>query len=116
MSEKDIEREIQARVEFKMNELLTGVKNRVRFLYCQAFDMTKESEYAWDAFAQLEEMFKKELHMGTPSNQMDLERRWKAKEKAVDNIMECLDLRGRDSTYDAKVRKVVSEIEKAQNY
>jgi len=29
MEERDIEKEVQTRVEFKMNELLTGIKNRV---------------------------------------------------------------------------------------
>lgn len=114
MTEKDIEKEIQARVEFKMNELLTGVKNRVAFKYIKAFDMTRESQYAWEAFEELEEMLKKEVHMATPSNQMDGDKKWAAKEKAVKNIMEHFGCRG--SEYDRKVRVIVNEIEKAQNY
>ncbi len=42
----EIEKEVQARVEFKLSELLTAVKNRVGFKYRQAFDMTRESQYA----------------------------------------------------------------------
>jgi len=114
MSEQDIEKEIQARVEFKMNELLTGIKNRVGFKYKQAFDMTRESQHAWEAFKELEEMFKKEIEMGTPSNNMDIDKKWKAKEVAVKNIMKHFDCQG--SEYHDKVRKVVSEIENAQDY
>ena len=114
MSEQDIEREIQARVEFKMNELLTGVKNRVRFKYGQAFDLTQESENAWKAFEEVASMVKKEINMGTPSNRMDLERKWKAKEIAVTNMMEYFKCQGRD--YHNKIRRVVDIIETAQNY
>jgi hypothetical protein len=114
MDENDIEREIQARVDFKMTELLTGVKNRVLHKYNRAFDMTPESEYAWKAFEELAEMVKKETVMGTPRNDMDMHERWKAKEAAVKNIMELFKCRGRD--YDSKIRPLVNEIEKAQEY
>ena len=114
MSENDIEREIQARVDFKMSELLTGVKNRVGHKYSKAFDMTRESEYAWKAFEELAEMVKKETIMGTPRNDMDMHARWKAKETAVENIMELFKCRGRD--YHEKVRRLVTEIETAQEY
>lgn len=114
MKEQDIEKEIQARVEFKMNELLTGVKNRVGHKYGQAFDMTKESQYALEAFRELEQMVKKEIEMSTPSNHMDRDKKWAAKEIAVKNIMEHFKCVG--SEYHSKVGKVVSEIEDAQNY
>lgn len=65
MSEAQIEKEVQARVEFKMNELLTGVKNRVRFKHKQAFDMTQKSQYVWEAWKELQEMVRKETHMAT---------------------------------------------------
>lgn len=115
MSELEIEKEIQARVAFKMNELLTGVKNKVRYKYKQAFDMTQNSQYIWQAWEELEEMVKKEVAMATPYNDMDKRKKWEAKEKAVDNITKSLDLRGRHD-YPHKVRVIVSEIEKAQNY
>ena len=114
MTENDKEREIQARVEFKMNELLTGIKNRVGHKYNQAFDMTRESEQAWKAFSEIAEMVKKETFMATPRNDMDKHAKWLAKEAAVKNIMEHFKCRGRD--YDEKVRGLVNEIEKAQNY
>jgi len=115
MSEQEIEKEVQARVEFKMNELLTGVKNRVGFKYKQAFDMTQKSQYIWQAWEELEGMVKKEVAMATPYSDMDKRKKWEAKEKAVDNITKSLDLRGRQD-YQHKVKVIVSEIENAQNY
>lgn len=109
------EKEVQARVEFKMNELLTGIKNRVNFKYAQAFDMTHKSQYIWEAFKEVGEMVKKEVEMGTPSNQMDRESKWLAKEKAVDKIVESLDLKGRRD-YQSKIRIIVDAVEAAQNY
>lgn len=115
MSEQEIEKEVQARVEFKMNELLTGVKNKLKFKYGQAFDMTKESEHNWKAWQELQEMVIKETNMTTPYNDMDKRKKWEAKEKAVAEIVESLDLKG-SRNYQYKVRIIVRNIENAQNY
>lgn len=115
MTPQEIEKEIQARVEFKLSELMTGVKNRVALKYRQAFDMSQKSQYAWQAFKEVEEMMKKEISMATPYDNMDKRKKWEAKEKAVANISHSLDLRGtRD--YEHKVKIIVREIETAQNY
>lgn len=114
-TETDIEGEVQARVEFKMNELLEGVKNRVGHKYRQAFDMTRESQYMWQAFEELEGMVKKEVAMATPYNDMHKREKWEAKEKAVRNIVQSLDLKERRD-YHQKVKVLVSEIEAAQNF
>jgi len=110
----EIEKEVQARVEFKLSELLTAVKNRVGFKYRQAFDMTRESQYAWQAFEELEGMLKKEVMMATPYDEMDKQAKWMAKEKAVANLIKSLKLDGYDKQQ--KVKFIVSEIENAQNY
>jgi hypothetical protein len=115
MTPQEIEKEIQARVEFKLNELLTGVKNRVGFKYKAAFDMTRESEYAWKAFKELEEMLHKEINMPTPRDNMAIQKKWEAKQFAVEKIEKSLDLRGRRD-YDDKIRVIVAAIETAQNY
>jgi hypothetical protein len=115
MSQEEIEKEINARVEFKLQELLTGVKNRVLIKHRQAFDMTRESQHAWKAFEELSLMLKKEIEMATPSNDMDRQRKWKAKEKAVDAIMNSVftrDIR----EYHHKARIVAKQVEIAQNY
>lgn len=115
MSPEEIEKEINARVEFKLNELKTGVKNRVAAKYAQAFNMTRESQYAWEAFKEISEMFNKEISMATPSNDMDRERKWKAKEKAVESIMKSLHDRDRHD-FNYKARIVATHVERAQNY
>lgn len=115
MSEKEIQDEVNARVEFKMNEFLLSLKNRVRHKHLQAFDMTQRSQYIWEAFKELSEMVHKETYMGTPHDEMAKERKWVAKEKAVDKICNSLDLRG-DRRYTEKIRIIVSAIETAQNW
>jgi len=115
MSEQEIEREIQERVQFKLNELLTGLKNRVAFKYGQAFDMTLKSQYIWQAFEEVNEMFKKEAILPVPYDDMGRRKKWEAKEKAVENIMKTLDFKGQHE-YENKIKIIVSEIEKAQNY
>lgn len=116
MTEQDIEREIQARVEFKMNELLTGIKNRVNFKYAQAFDMTQKSQDVWQAFKEVADMVKKEIEMATPSNQMVVQRQWEAKEKAVDSILDIFECNKGTREYYTRINRLVREIEKAQNY
>jgi phosphoribosylaminoimidazole carboxylase (NCAIR synthetase) len=115
MKELDLKKEIQAQVEFKMNEFLTALKNRLSFKYQQAFDMTRESNEKWKAFDEISEMMKKEIHLPLPYDNIVEERKRKAKNKAVDKLVESLDLRGiRD--YEFKIKSIVSAIELAQEY
>lgn len=114
MTELEINKEIQAKVEFKMNEFLTGVKNRLAFKHRQAFDMTRESEGVWLAFQEVSDMINKEINMPTPYDNMSEQNKKEAKNKAVDKIMKTLDLRGRE--YDSKIRTVVAAIEMAQDW
>lgn len=117
MTDIDIEKEVQARVEFKLSELLTGVKNRVAIKYRQAFDMTQRSQYAWQAFEELEQMLKKEVMMATPHDDMDKKRKWHAKNKAVTKILDAVrhSMRGYGSDrLDHLTREVVSAVEEAQ--
>jgi len=118
-TETDIEAEVQARIEFKMNEFLTGIKNAVKYKYGQAFDMTQKSQYIWQAFEEIEQMFKKEIWMPPPYNDMVKRRKWEAKETAVNEIMESIrtTFRGYNSNgRDRIVRSIVSAVEKAQNF
>lgn len=116
--EEEIELEIQARIEFKYDEFKTALKNRLQFKYGQMWDMTHKSQYIWEAFKEVSEMIGKEVSMPTPSNEMVKLRKWKAKEKAVEDIMNVFNLRGqlRPSEYQSKVRQVVSIVETSQNY
>ncbi len=114
MTELEIEQEIQARIEFKMNEFKTSLKNRLYFKYGEIFDQTKESYVAWKAFEEICEILRKEVQMPTPHNNMAKERKRNVKEVAVEKIIKTLDLRGRD--YNDKIRSIVSAVEIAQDW
>lgn len=115
MTELEIEKEIQARIEFKMNEFLTSVKNTLSFKYRQAFDMSRESEYSWKAFQEVSEILQKEIYLPTPCNKMSQYRKIKAKDAAVEKISKTLDLRGRRDYFD-KIKIIVSAVEIGQDY
>ena len=114
MTELEINKEIQARIEFKMNEVLTSIKNRLGYKYQQAFDMTQNSNAEFRAFQELSEIFKKEMYLPTPYDNMSEEKKRKAKDKAVDKIVDSFELRGYE--YEMKIRTIVSAIEMAQNW
>jgi hypothetical protein len=118
MSSDEIELEIQARIEFKYDEFKTAIKNRLQFKYGQMWDMTHKSQYIFEAFKEVSEMIGKEVTMPTPSNEMVKLRKWKAKEKAVEDIINVLIPRGqlRPSEYHSKIKQIVSIVETAQNY
>lgn len=112
----DIEKEIQARVNFKLNEILTAVENSAKINWNIAFrsNSPKHSHY-WEAFGQLKGMITKECDMSVPYDDMVEQSRRKSRDIAVNNISERL-LKHGDRDYYHKVSLIVSEIEKSQSY
>lgn len=112
----DIEKEVQARVDFKMNELLTAIKNTANTNWNIAFQTgnPKYSHY-WEAFNQMSGMFKKELEMGLPFNEMSELNRRKKRDKAIEKIMERFCQRGTRDYYQ-KEKEAVKIIEEAQRW
>jgi len=110
------EKEIQARVDFKMNELLTAVENTAKANWNIAFQSNsqKHSHY-WEAFGQMKQMLIKEMRMGTPYDDMAEQKRRKKRDEAIDKIMELFCKRG-ERDYHHKERLLVSLIENAQNW
>ena len=110
------EKEIQARVDFKMNELLTAVENTAKANWNVAFqnNSQKHSHY-WEAFGQIKQMFIKEMQMATPINDMAEHKRIEKRDKAIDKIMERFCKRG-ERDYHHKERLLVSIVEDAQNW
>jgi hypothetical protein len=78
--EINIEKEIQARVDFKMNELLKAIENRANANWSIAFKIgSQKHSYYWEAFEQMKSMFQKELEMSYPYDRMsELNRRKKS--------------------------------------
>jgi hypothetical protein len=110
------EKEIQARVDFKMNELLTAVENTAKANWNIAFQSNsqKHSHY-WEAFGQMKQMLIKEMQMATPYDDMAEQKRRKKRDEAIDKIMERFCKR-RERDYHEKERLLVSLIENAQNW
>lgn len=114
----EIEAEVQARVAFKMNELLTVIKNNASTNWALAFK-SGNAKYAnyWEALGLMEQWFKKELMMATPSDNMALDFKRKQKAEAIDSIMNEINrfgyMTGREQ--ERIIRFLVRTIEKLQN-
>ena len=110
------EKEIQARVDFKINELLIAVENTAKANWNIAFQSNsqKHSHY-WEAFGQMKVMLIKEMQMATPYDDMAEQKRRKKRDEAIDKIMERFCKRG-ERDYHDKERLLVSLIENAQNW
>ena len=108
------EKEVQARVDFKMSELLTAVENTAKANWNISFQNNSQKHaHYWEAFGQLKQMLRKEVELGTPFDDM-VEQRMRAKrDKAIDNIMGRFCKRG-EQDYHQKEKALVSAIEDAQ--
>lgn len=118
MTASEIEAEVQARVAFKMNELLTAVTNMANASWHQAFN-SGHGKYAnyWEAYNLMLARFKKELNLPTPSDHMAMDLKQKNKREAIDKIMEELVSFGRIHPRDeVRVRNFLARtIEALQN-
>lgn len=66
-TQEEIDNEVETRVRFKMNELLTGVSNRSKIEWQKAFhSMNPKHQHYSEAFNQVCNMFEKELFMAYP--------------------------------------------------
>ena len=76
--------------------------------------------YEWGLEQVLEGMVNKEIAMAAPYNDMDKRAKWEAKEKAVNGIRIELEnrFRGilRGSDFESLIRRLVTQVEIAQNY
>lgn len=110
----DIENEVRVRVDFKMNELLTAIENGIKRNWHIAFieGSQKHSNYM-EAFKQIKQMFKKELHMATPYDNMAEQKQKKVRDIAVDKILDTFNARTRRD-YHHVSRRVANIVEDAQ--
>lgn len=111
-----IESEINNRVEFKVRELLTGVRNRAAIAWKIAFDgLDQKQSYRWETFNELEQMIEKEIAMAVPWEGFEkFERKRRERlDEAVNKIMYWF--RGVEGSQH-RVREVVRIIEKAQDF
>ena len=100
--EDEIEAEVQARVAFKMNELLTGVKNTAKANWHASFSQNSQKYFHYsEALKQFAGMVKKEIEMGTPYAKMSYEEKInkekkdrKLRDEAVESIISAFNIRG----------------------
>ena len=112
----DIEKEIQARIEFKMNELLDAVQNAAMANWTTAFNETSPKHtYYWEAFKQFKSMLVKEMQMPPPYDDMAAHKKRMAADKAISEIMKRFCDRGQRDYYE-KERVLVGIIDDVQNW
>jgi len=122
MSEEEIEKEVQARVKFKMNELLTGLDSRIRIAKNLEFQLVLNGDYNGgqkhqhykEAYRVLKVMIQEELEMATPVNNMAETERREKRDKAINNIVDRLKIKGTRDSHEIE-KFLVQVIEKVQN-
>lgn len=111
-----LEKEIQARVDFKMNELLTAVENVAKTNWNISFQSySQKHAHYWEAFNQLKSMLQKEIQTSTPYDEMAEHRRKEKRDSAVTKILDKICPRG-NREYHHALKIVVSAIEDAQDW
>jgi competence transcription factor ComK len=110
----DIEKEIQARVDFKLNEILSAISNQVGLNWALSFEHgSQKHAHYYEAFGKLKEMIMKERQMAVPYNELAERNRKQKRDKAVEKLAERFKIRG-SMNYHHDLRAIVSVIEDAQ--
>jgi len=93
MNENNIEKEVQARVDFKMNEFFIGLENTCKNVYASMFNpavpMSRLAEMdKYHKFSsKVLDRFKKEWRMGLPRDDMYIDKAKQERDKAIEDIM-----------------------------
>lgn len=116
MTKEDIEKEVQARVNHKLNELITVCTNMANTNYWLAFKSNHPKYvYYMDAFKQFKQMMIKEKNMPLPIDHLVEAKKREQRNKAVDKLSDRLLKRGAKDYY--YLQGVINDIiEDAQNY
>lgn len=112
--------EVQARVNFKLDELLTAMRNAAARNWVFAHKtLSQKYTYYWEAFEQMVQMLDKERYMAAPYDEMAIQNKRFKRDVAVEDIMKIIEplVRGRnDRSSESITRAIVSIIKKAQKY
>jgi hypothetical protein len=110
-----IEKEVQARVDFKIREILTAVKNKSKFNYNIAFnEMSQKHSHYNEAFSEFEHLVMKEISLPIPYDEMYELKLRNIRDKSIDKLEKLFDLRGQRD-YQHKIQQIVNIIEETQN-
>ena len=115
MNKSEIEKEIQLRFEFKINELLDAVKNACNRNWCIAAEnMSSKHENYWEAFRQMKGMLIKERDMSLPYDNMLAQKRQEVKNTAVEKLSDRLLKKGSREYYQHQqlIASLVEEVQR----
>lgn len=117
-SKDDIEREVRARIDFKLDELKSAMKQAATRNWHIAFNgMNQKASHKWEAFEEMIQMLEKERMMPPPNDEMALRNKRDARDKAVDEIKSVVIKRGEHRGDEQHIiRTIVRAVEKAQNF
>lgn len=112
----EVEREIQERVAFKLNDVLSALTAQANREFSNALHLNEPMHVANSKALQfLETRIKKEIEMPLPYDDMAEQKFRAARDKAVSVIHDRTIGRG-DRNEQAKVRVIVSAVEKAMRW
>lgn len=113
--DKQRENEIHARIEFKLGEYKTALKNTIASYNGISFEHGSIAhQHQAKGLQQALKLLNKEIDMGTPHDQMHKEKLRIARHKAVERIAQSILQRGQRD-YNHKLTIINSNIEEAQN-
>ena len=110
MDDLKIKKEIQEQVNFKLNEILTNIENRININWKIAFEHgdQKHAHY-YEAFKELKKIFVKEMEMPIPYDNMFEIAQKQKRDKAVKQLSDIIGIGTRDYHY--KTKKIVGIVE-----
>ncbi len=116
MKDRKLEKELQARIDFKMGELLEVLENRIGIEWGIAFSgNSQKHEHYWEAFRLLKGMVQKEASMPLPLDEM-YEKDFRTKRDKLVNKLEKSLLKRGTGGYSTNLRMIVSVLEDALKF
>jgi hypothetical protein len=91
---EDIEREVQERVAFKMNDVNDVINNHLRrcqMLMQDGRELRMEKMIREKVYKEVKVTFSKEINMPVPYDEMYIRKKGLQKDEAVDNVMDRFD-------------------------
>jgi hypothetical protein len=120
MTPEEIEEEVQARVKFKLDDVLSHAEARIKKYYNASFMTSMHGNVQesikctarQEAFEEFKEIVYKELYMSVPIDNMALTAKRKLRDEAVDKLRSFHKI---GSHYERRPTAIVSIVEKLLN-
>ncbi len=116
MTNQEIEKEIQARVNFKMNELLTNVTNMANTNWGIVVNSGHPKyHYYFEAFKQFKQILIKEKNLPLPYDRIHEHNKKEYRDKIIEKLEKRLLKRGTQS-YPIDMKVLIEGVEEAMNF